>query len=210
MRKFLVLLACAALLCGCTKSNIVQPDSETKVADPDFSIKDDIEIDWEQVSTEADEIFTNKNDFPYSEDFHFMLQPSTKEIMLMWIVADDLPNEEIQNYADRLIKGFNDLVSTQDFSIEKSSDDSFGGLWKDYSLTFGIAPVSTQDDQESWFISGNYGAGVEFVLPDVNAAIKKANEIDAEENASGAAETTAAGAEAEAAESGADETEAAQ
>lgn len=73
---------------------------------------------------------------------------------------------EIRTYSDNLIKGFNDVVATQDFSIETSSDDSYGGLWKNYALSFGIAPESTQDDEETWFISGNFGAGVDFVLPD--------------------------------------------
>ena len=31
------------LLSGCTQSNIVNPESETKIADPNFDIQDDIE-----------------------------------------------------------------------------------------------------------------------------------------------------------------------
>lgn len=179
MKKLLVLLACAALLSGCTKSNIVQPDSETRVTDPDFSIKDDIEIDWEQVSRDAEDTFKNKNEYPYSEDFHFMLQPNTKEIMLVWVVADDLPAEELDKYAESLIKGFNDVVAVQDFSIEQSGEDSYGGLWKRYAFSFGIAPVSTQDDEETWFINGSYGAGVDFKLPNTMEALKNAETADA-------------------------------
>lgn len=41
------------LLSGCTQSNIVNPESETKIADPNFDIQDDIEIDWTQVSADA-------------------------------------------------------------------------------------------------------------------------------------------------------------
>lgn len=178
MKKFLVILACAALLSGCTQSNIVQPDSETKVTDPDFSIKDDIEIDWEQVSVDAENTFKNKADYPYSEDFHFMLQPNTKEIMLVWVVADDLPAEELDKYSEALIKGFNDIVAVQDFSIAVSDDTSYGGLWKRYGFSFGIAPVSTQDDEETWYINGSYGAGVDFVLPNTIEALKNAETAD--------------------------------
>lgn len=178
MKKLLMLLACAVLLSGCTKSNIVQPDSETIVGDPDFSMKDDIEIDWEQVSADAENTFKDKNAYPYSEDFHFMLQPSTKEIMLVWVVSDDLPAEELDKYAETLIKEFNDIVAVQDFSIEQSSDDSYGGLWKRYGFSFGLAPVSTQDDEETWFINGSYGAGVDFVLPNTMEALKNAETAD--------------------------------
>ncbi|MEG2122763.1 MAG: hypothetical protein RRZ63_02870 [Clostridium sp.] len=184
MKKLLLLLACATLLSGCTKSNIVQPDSETKVANPDFSMQDNIEIDWEQVSTDAEETFKNKNDYPYSEDFHFMLQPNSKEIMLVWVVSDDLPANELNHYSEALVKGFNDVVATQDFSIAQSGKDSYGGLWKNYGLSYGIAPVSTQDDESTWYINGSYGAGVDFVLPDAEAALKNA------ETADGGSETT--------------------
>ena len=169
MRKFFILIACMVLLSGCTQSNIVSPDSETKIADPEFGIQDDIDIDWSQVSTDADSIFEDEKTYPYSKGFHFYLEPNKKEIMLMWVVADDFPDNEIEHYADELIKGFNDVTAVQDFSIEHSSDDSFGGLWKRYGLSFSIVPESTQDDEETWFISGAFPAGTDFVLPDMSA-----------------------------------------
>lgn len=168
MRKFFILIACMVLLSGCTQSNIVSPDSETKVADPEFGIQDNIEIEWPQVSTEADGLFEDESVYPYSKDFHFYLEPNKKEIMLMWVVADDFPDGEIDRYADELIKGFNDVVAGQDFSIERSGEDSFGGLWKRYGLSFSIVPESTQDDEDTWFISGSFPAGTDFVLPDVS------------------------------------------
>ncbi len=175
MRKLFLLIACMMFLSGCTQSNIVQPDSETKIADPDFEKRDGIEIDWTQVSTDAEENFEDQNLFPYARDFHFYLEPNKKEIMLMWVVADDLPADEILMYAEDLIKGFNDTVATQDFSIERSTKDSYGGLWKNYSLSFSIVPESSQDDEESWFMSASFGAGVEFVLPDAKELQNRVN-----------------------------------
>lgn len=184
MKRILVLLVCAVLLSGCTKSNIVQLDSETQIADPDFEVKEGITIDWQQVSEEAGVYFKDKNEFPYSEDFYFNLQPDNKQIMLVWVVADDLPAKELDLYSEKLLKGFNDIVAVQDFSIEMSNDDSYGGLWKDYAFSYGIAPVTTQDDEETWYASGAYGAGVEFVLPNASEALKNAETADtAEESA---------------------------
>ncbi len=177
MKKILMLIACMALLSGCTQSNIVNPTAETKIADPDFSVQEGIEIDWTQVSVEAEELFGNEKEYPYTRDFHFYLEPTKKEIMLMWVVADDFPESQTLSYAEDLIKGFNDTVAVQDFSIERSGQDSYGGLWKQYGLSFSIVPESTQDDEDTWFISASYGAGVDFVLPDVNAVSQ------AEENA---------------------------
>lgn len=176
MKKFLVLLACMVLLSGCTQSNIVQPTAETQIGDPDFEVKDNVEIDWQQVSLDAEEMFEDKSEYPYSDNFSFRLEPNKKEIMLVWVVSDDFPDSEIQNYMETMIKGFNDVVATQDFSIETSTSTTYGGLWKTYGLSFGLAPVSTQDDQETWFVSGGYEAGSEFVLPDINGAIERANQ----------------------------------
>lgn len=179
IKKLLILIVCMALMSGCTKSNIVNTTgAETKAGEPDFETKNDVTIDWPQVSEDAEAVFDNKNDYPYSESFSFHLEPKKKEIMLVWVVSDDLPNDEIQHYMDDLVKGFNDVVATQDFSIARSSETSYGGLWKDYGLYFGIAPASTQDDPETWYVSGNYAAGSNFVLPDVSGAIEKAKQDD--------------------------------
>ena len=65
--------------------------------------------------------------------------------MLIWVVADDLPDDQIGTYAEDLIKGFNDIVHTQDFSIEMSGEDSYGGLWKQDALSYSIVPECDQD-----------------------------------------------------------------
>ena len=194
MRKILVLLACAAVLSGCApKSNIVSPDSTegTVAGQPDFDAKNDVEIDWEQAKVDAEDMFTDVNEYPYSVDFHLLLQPEQKEIMLVWVVKDDLPSSEIAKYSEALVKGFNDMVSIQDFSIERSSDTSYGGLWKTYGLSYGLAPESTQDDEDTWFISGSYPAGTDFKLPSAEEIQKAVDSVEAAEAAE-AAETEAA------------------
>ena len=207
MRKILVLLACAAVLSGCApKSNIVSPDSTegTVAGQPDFDAKDDVEIDWEQAKVDAEDIFTDTKEYPYSVDFHLLLQPEQKEIMLVWVVKDDLPSNQIAKYSEALVKGFNDMVATQDFSIERSSDTSYGGLWKTYGLSYGLAPESTQDDEDTWFISGSYPAGTDFKLPSAEEIQKAVDSVEAAE-AADAAETEAPEEEAEASENSEEE-----
>lgn len=51
MKKLLIMMvACMALLSGCTESTIVKPTSETVVGDPNFETQENVEIDWTQVS----------------------------------------------------------------------------------------------------------------------------------------------------------------
>ena len=50
------------LLSGCTKSNIVNATEETRaVSAPDMEIRDDIEIDWAQVSGDTEELFNDES-----------------------------------------------------------------------------------------------------------------------------------------------------
>lgn len=189
MKKIIILLACMLCLAGCTESNIVNAKEETiPVSAPDMELRDDIEIDWPQVSDDTEWLFNNTERFPYSRDYRFYLEPKKKEIMLMWVVDDELPDDEIRYYADTLIKEFNNMVAIQDFSIETAGADSYGGLWDEYALSFGIAPESTQDDESTWFISGSFDAGVDFVLPDLDKLTGDAEEEEAVEEESEASE----------------------
>ena len=180
MKKLLIMLvACMALLSGCTESTIVKPTSETVVGDPNFETQENVEIDWTQVSTDAEDMFKDTSTYEYGRDFHFYMEPNKKQIMLIWVVADDLPDDQIGTYAEDLIKGFNDIVHTQDFSIEMSGEDSYGGLWKQYALSYSIVPESDQDNEDAWFISGSYEAGADFKLPDTKELISKVKEKEA-------------------------------
>ena len=60
MKKLLIMMvACMALLSGCTESTIVKPTSETVVGDPNFETQENVEIDWTQVSTDAEDMFNS-------------------------------------------------------------------------------------------------------------------------------------------------------
>ena len=181
---------------GCTESTIVKPTSETVVGDPNFETQENVEIDWTQVSTDAEDMFKDTSTYEYGRDFHFYMEPNKKQIMLIWVVADDLPDDQIGTYAEDLIKGFNDIVHTQDFSIEMSGEDSYGGLWKQYALSYSIVPESDQDNEDAWFISGSYEAGADFKLPDTKELISKVKEKEA----AGEYDTTEAEEETENAE----------
>ena len=73
------------------------------------------------------------------------------------------------------------IVHTQKFAIERSSDTSYGGLWKTYGLSYGLAPESTQDDEDTWFISGSYPAGTDFKLPSAEEIQKAVDSVEAAE-----------------------------
>ncbi len=173
MKKLLLLGLCAGALLfgGCTKSTIVNPDEYTLAANPDFEEKKDVEIEWQQVSDDAKELFLNTEDYPYAKDLVILLEPTEKKLQLLWVVADDFPEEELDRYAEDLVKEFNDIVASQDFSIERAGTDSYGGLWKEYGLSVGIIPESTKEDPDTWFMDVTYEAGTDFKLPNTSEAL---------------------------------------
>ena len=174
MKKFLLMLGCAmmVLLAGCTKSTIVNNmDGETVTGTPYQGTMENVEIDWDQVKDDASEIFKDTSEYPYAKDFMLYLEPENKELQLLWIVSKDMPGDQVESYAEDLLKKFNDVVATQDFSIEKSSDTSYGGLWKTYSVSLGIIPEGTSgDNTEDWFLNAYIPAGQDFQLPNASSS----------------------------------------
>ena len=173
MKKLLLLTVCAGALVfgGCTKSTIVNPHEVTVAANPDFEVKEDVEIEWQQVSDDAKALFLDKAEYPYSRDLVILLEPTEKQLQLLWVVADDFPEEELDHYAEDLVKEFNNIVAYQDFSIERAGVDSYGGLWKEYGLSVGIIPESTKEDPDTWFMDVTYEAGTDFELPHTSEAL---------------------------------------
>ena len=71
-RALLVAAGCMVLLCGCTKSNIVQPDA-SEAESPDFNIYSNIELDMDQFRDEVDEICLDENDYPMADSIDFTI-----------------------------------------------------------------------------------------------------------------------------------------
>lgn len=161
MKRILTLLVCAVLLSGCTKSTIVDPE---KGEAPDFSTKDNIEIDWDQASEDARDLFVDSKEYPYTVGIVFNLDPNEKEMLLNWVVTDDIPKEEIMYYTEELLKQFNNIVAVQDFSIAQSSETAYGGLWDRYGVRVSIAPDGTKEDPETWFVDNHFAAGQEISI----------------------------------------------
>ena len=182
MRRLLLAGMCLlmAVCTGCTKSTIVNVKEETVEAEPVFETQENVEIDWEQVSDEAQDLFEDRNEYSYSRDFLIFLEPQEKLLQLLWVVDDDFPTSEMDRYANDMLKRFNDIVATQDFSIEPSSEESYGGLWKEYGIAIGIMPDGTKEDRETWFLDASYEADSDFALPSASAIAAEMKRLERE------------------------------
>ena len=55
-------------------------------------------------------------------------------VLLIWSLSNEISDDEALAYGTEYIKAVNDYAATQDFSIEKSSENSYGGLFDKYDL----------------------------------------------------------------------------
>lgn len=129
IKRFAVAVGCLALLCGCTKSNIVKP--ERSAAEPDFNIYFNIVIDQEQLKADVDDIFLDSTDYPMADEINFEVNEEEEFVDITVIVKDGTGPEAAANYTMEVIKGINDQVAVQDFTYGESDDDTYGGLYQD-------------------------------------------------------------------------------
>lgn len=126
---------CIMLLCGCTKSNIVQPE---ETPGPDFNIYNNIEIDEEQLHEDVEDIYLDPKDYPMASAIDFDLNLDEAYVDITVVVKDGTSPEDTAYFADVAIKGINDEVVVQDFSYGESDTDTFGGLYQDNVINLKI------------------------------------------------------------------------
>lgn len=142
--KTLVLAAgCMALLCGCTKSNIVQPEG---TEGPDFNMYNNIVIDEDQLHEDVDDIYLDPVDYPMGVAIDFKLNLDEEYVDVIVVVKDGTSPEDTAYFADVAIKGINDQVAVQDFSYGESDTDTFGGLYQDNVINL---KVYTESEYEA-------------------------------------------------------------
>ena len=129
-RALLVAAGCMVLLCGCTKSNIVQPDAG-EAESPDFNIYNNIELDMDQFRDEVDEICLDENDYPMADSIDFTIDEDKSLIDVTIVVKDGTSGEDAAEYTDAVLKSINDEAAVQDYNYGESGADTFGGFFQD-------------------------------------------------------------------------------
>ena len=93
-----------------------------------------------------------------------VIDPGNKYAQLTIQVKEDTDPDDAVAYAMEVAKGLNDEVATQDFKYERSSEKSFGGFLKDYTLQVMVYPEGQyfEDDKCIMDITVRPGEYVEF------------------------------------------------
>lgn len=178
-KKMLIICGITAmLLAGCTKSNIVTGGP----VEPVFETQDGIVLDWGQIGDDLDEEFLDNEDYPQAVSVNYSVNPDTLTMDLTLMVHAGTTPDDAVAFADAVVRMVNDEATTQDFSIEASTEDSYGGFFQDYSLNLIVMPDGMMEDQSVWLVNMAIPAGSnEAIVPVEGAVVMEPTEAYDEE-----------------------------
>lgn len=173
MKKILVLLGCMMLLSGCTKSNIIQGGADYG----DLPAPSSEGIVWEQLWEDFHEIYEDKDIYPFAGTVSGSVDTEKKEASFFLLVNEDISPEEAAKYATTVLKGFNDLISTQNSAYGASSEESYGGYLSGYKIYVMVSEFDYMDLAEKWILEDEIPAGT-YRAVDPNAIPKARAEAE--------------------------------
>ena len=169
-----LVMGMSALLDACGERKIVAPENEQ----PYTEITEGIQIDWDQVNYD----FTYAIDEAYPEissNIDFEVIEDKKTIRLIWPLQNTATQLDAINNGAGYIKMFNDIVATQDFSIAKSSENYYGGLWDRYTLQLEIFKEEDLLFPEKYYVNQEIDPGSNApVLPQIISDVDETASID--------------------------------
>ena len=169
-----LVMGMSALLDACGERKIVAPENEQ----PYTEITEGIQIDWDQVNYD----FTYAIDEAYPEIssyIDFEVIEDKKTIRLIWPLQNTATQLDAINNGAGYIKMFNDIVATQDFSIAKSSENYYGGLWDRYTLQLEIFKEEDLLFPEKYYVNQEIDPGSNApVLPQIISDVDETASMD--------------------------------
>lgn len=158
--KKIIIIGLAAVLTvistGCVEREIVINKTIQDI--PDVTIKDDIEIDWEQVMEDCEETLSEE-DYPYGCYLDFAVHDDENTTEIIWPLKDECPVDEMPAYATAYAKAFNDAIAVQDFSIALSDDNYYGGYWDDHDMDVQVYYEKDIMDPDRYYVNQIVPAG---------------------------------------------------
>lgn len=157
----------ALFMGACAKSTIVGQNAN----EPVFETQKNIVLDWAQIRSDAEEQFNDKTLYPKSDYIDIAFKEEENRVLLIWSLSDDISDEEAIAYGNEYIKAVNDCAADQDFSIRKSSADSYGGLFDKYDLEVQLFRADDIMEDSKYIVDQVIKAGT-----DTNLELKNKNE----------------------------------
>ena len=166
------LLGTAALLsaCGQKRGTLTESAQASAAAEresaPDAVIHDDIKLDFDEAQSSCEELIQDADEYPLSSYIDTVVDEDSKTITLIWPLKNEATEEDGVRYANELIRAFNDACADQDFSIARSTEESYGGLYQKYAVNIQVFREADILAPELYLVSMTIPAGTnEAVVP---------------------------------------------
>lgn len=165
--KLLLVTGCMFLLSGCTESHYVRPNQSDMEAGPDFNIYEDYELDEDQLLDDVLDVGLDPDNYPMAAGIDYGLHMDEGRIAVAAIVKDDTSLEDAIWYGTEALKVVNDQVASQDYSYEMSSEDPYGGIYKENDAHLDIYFASAFENGEAPVLSLEIPADT-YLIPDLD------------------------------------------
>jgi hypothetical protein len=167
------LLGAAALLSACgqkrgalTESAQASAAAAQRESAPDAVIHDDIKLDFDEAQSSCEELIQDADAYPLSAYIDTVVDEDSKTVTLIWPLKNEATEEDGVRYANELIRAFNDACADQDFSIARSTEESYGGLYQKYAVNVQVFREADILAPELYLVSMTIPAGSnEAVVP---------------------------------------------
>jgi len=133
----------------------VQPALTASLADIDVEIA---AADWQ-------EELTNPDFFPYVIDCAVKVDNANLLITFTAALMDSTNAETAAEFADTMIRRYQSCVSLLGGSFESATKDYYGGLYDEYNISIGVAPISYIDDVNKWWVHMDIPKGSHYQIP---------------------------------------------
>ena len=127
-------------------------------------------LDWGQIGDDLDEEYLNNEDYPKAVSVNYSVDPDKKTIDLTLMMNAGATPEEAVAFANAVVRTINDEAAVQDFSIEPSTEDSYGGFFQDYTLNLIVMPDGMMTDKSVWLVNMTIPAGSNEAIVPVEGA----------------------------------------
>ncbi len=158
----LIFIFSQILFSACAAESVTQPK-------PVLSNMSNIKINWDQVRDDFEDELNDNPDYPHGKYVDFAVYEDKKTIRLIWPLDNKITQLESLDYGKAIIKAFNDAARTQDFSIEPSNDNSYGGLWKKYNIELEVYNEEDIMNPDLYYINQYIPAGAnDPIIPQIS------------------------------------------
>lgn len=163
----LIFAISAAVLSGCTQSNIVTPTGENLVAgdgQPNFEVDKDMPIYWEEIREDfRDEFFEPYGPFgDYVLDMDVRYNSETDTLAILLPVTGDPDPEVACLYGQAVMKLVGDSISTQNFYYTAPDDEDefdYGSYFDEHNALVQVFPYNEEGNEEAYIVNDRIEAG---------------------------------------------------